>query len=96
MPGYRSTMTRVRIRYTGRVQGVGFRATCRRLAEGLPVTGFVRNEPDGSVTLEAQGSPEAVQSLLDRVARTMKSNIHRAERTEIPPVESERRFTIAY
>ncbi len=89
-------MKRVRVRYAGRVQGVGFRATCRHLARDLPVTGFVRNEPDGTVTLEAQGQPEAVQSLLDRVAHAMARNIERADSTEIPPVESEQGFRIAF
>ncbi len=89
-------MMRIRVRYGGRVQGVGFRATCQRLASDLPVTGFVRNEPDGTVTLEAQGPPGAVQDLLDRIARAMAPYIQRADSTEIPPVASEQDFRIAF
>ena len=37
--------------YKGRVQGVGFRYTCYRLAGNHEVTGFVKNLPDGSVDL---------------------------------------------
>ena len=41
--------------YEGRVQGVGFRATTRSIADGLGVGGRVRNEPDGTVRLVASG-----------------------------------------
>lgn len=47
----------------GRVQGVGFRATVERAARRLPVAGFVRNTPDGSVEAEVEGEPDAVEAL---------------------------------
>ena len=53
-----------RITFQGRVQGVGFRATCRHLARHVPVRGWVRNDPDGSVLMVVQGGPEAVDELL--------------------------------
>ncbi len=40
-------MERVIVHYSGRVQGVGFRATARHIACGYEVTGMVRNLPDG-------------------------------------------------
>ena len=46
---------RRRIRVTGRVQGVGFRYYTLMAARRHGVTGFVRNEVDGSVLCEAQG-----------------------------------------
>lgn len=55
---------RRRLYVTGRVQGVGFRDFVRRLATGMGVTGFVRNEPDGSVVAEVEGSPEAVEAVM--------------------------------
>jgi acylphosphatase len=55
---------RVRVTVHGKVQGVGFRATVVRAARGLPVAGFVRNTPDGSVEAEVEGEPDAVDALV--------------------------------
>lgn len=49
----------------GRVQGVGFRASCAARAEALGVAGWVRNRPDGSVELVAHGARAAVRGLLE-------------------------------
>ena len=48
-------MIRKRIVFSGWVQGVGFRYRARHAAELLGATGWVRNEYDGSVTMEIQG-----------------------------------------
>ena len=48
----------------GRVQGVFFRDSCRREAEGSDVTGWVRNEPDGTVGALFEGDPRAVDRLV--------------------------------
>lgn len=48
----------------GRVQGVGYRASCAQRAQELGLSGWVRNCDDGSVALEAQGPTEAVDELL--------------------------------
>lgn len=50
---------------TGQVQGVGFRFHCLREAERLGVVGWVRNEPDGTVAGHFEGTPSAVDSLVD-------------------------------
>jgi acylphosphatase len=57
-------VVRVRAVVAGRVQGVWFRESCRREAEGLGVTGWVRNRADGSVEIEAQGNRAAVGALV--------------------------------
>ncbi|TVQ20337.1 MAG: acylphosphatase [Spirochaetaceae bacterium] len=49
----------------GRVQGVGFRYSARSMASRLGVHGFVRNEPDGSVYVEGEGSAAAVDAMID-------------------------------
>jgi acylphosphatase len=57
-------MRRVRAIVTGRVQGVAYRASTVFEARTLGVTGWVRNRPDGSVELEAQGDDDGVAALL--------------------------------
>lgn len=59
-----SKTRRVRARVRGRVQGVAYRASTRHEAHRLGLAGWVRNLPDGSVELEAQGEPEVVAALL--------------------------------
>lgn len=62
--------------FTGRVQGVGFRATTHRLAQSMRITGWVRNEPDGSVRLVAEGPEPEIRRFLDRVRDTLGQFIH--------------------
>ncbi|MFO7256703.1 MAG: acylphosphatase [Bacteroidota bacterium] len=57
-------MKHLNIRVTGRVQGVYFRASTRDIATKLKLRGFVRNEPDGSVYIEAEGSEEALDEFV--------------------------------
>ncbi len=57
-------MRRARAIVTGRVQGVSFRATTCSEARRLGVAGWVRNLPDGSVELEAEGDDDRVAALL--------------------------------
>jgi len=49
---------------TGRVQGVNFRAAAAQQATRLGVGGWVRNEPDGSVALHAEGDADAVEAFV--------------------------------
>jgi acylphosphatase len=51
-----SERKRVTIRVEGVVQGVNFRQAARREAERLGIAGFARNESDGSVTIDAEGT----------------------------------------
>lgn len=54
----------VRLRVTGRVQGVSFRWATEQEARRLGVAGWVRNEPDGSVAAYAVGPTDAVDALV--------------------------------
>ena len=51
----------------GNVQGVGFRYMTQRFANGLKLTGFVRNMPDGTVEIIVQGRKVIVQQLLNEL-----------------------------
>ncbi len=86
---------RVQVRYVGRVQGVGFRATARSIAAAFPVTGFVRNEADGSVLIEIQGDESAVAGVVDRLGATMQRQIEASHRTVVPERAGESSFVIA-
>jgi acylphosphatase len=65
-----------RVHYSGQVQGVGFRLAARRLAQGFPVAGFVRNLSDGRVELVVEGQAADVDAFLTDVAQTMADYIH--------------------
>jgi acylphosphatase len=52
------------IKISGRVQGVFFRVSTQREASRLGLTGFVRNESDGSVYLEVEGEQDIIDKLL--------------------------------
>ncbi len=71
------------IHITGQVQGVNFRASAQRLARQLAVTGYARNQPDGSVLIVAEGSAEA----LDELANWCKIGPPRAtvDQVEVSP-----------
>ena len=58
---------RLTLRVFGTVQGVGFRFYVRKAASGLSVSGWVRNEDDGTVSLVAEGPVEDLNKLLDAV-----------------------------
>jgi acylphosphatase len=60
---------RYRVTVSGRVQGVYFRDTCRRVARDNGVTGWVRNLPDGRVEAVFEGPPDAVGRLVDWARR---------------------------
>ncbi|MBK7095780.1 MAG: acylphosphatase [Saprospiraceae bacterium] len=49
----------------GKVQGVWFRASTRKMAEELNLHGFVKNEPDGSVYIELTGEDQPVMKLIE-------------------------------
>ena len=62
---------RRRVWFSGRVQGVGFRYTCRTLARGFDVAGWVRNLPDGRVELVAEADPTELDAFLAAIQREM-------------------------
>ncbi len=57
-------MIRRRVIVRGRVQGVFFRDTTRRMAASRGVAGWVRNNPDGTVEAVFEGEPQAVESMV--------------------------------
>jgi acylphosphatase len=64
-----------KIHYSGRVQGVGFRETARRIAAEHAVVGSVRNLDNGEVELVVEGAAEEVDRYLSALARRMAGYI---------------------
>jgi acylphosphatase len=58
-------VVRYRVLVSGRVQGVFFRDSCRKMAEEYGVSGWVRNRPDGRVEAVFEGPEDAVGRLLE-------------------------------
>jgi acylphosphatase len=75
-------MRRVIACYSGRVQGVGFRATVRQLACGYDVSGIVRNLPDGRVELVAEGEEKELNAFLQGIAESGLSGFIAQRRDE--------------
>lgn len=87
-------MVRFRVKVSGRVQGVWYRETCRRVADEVGVAGWVRNSGDGSVEAVLEGEAPAV----DRVLAWMRSGPPRAVVTGVEtrpePPRGEHGFTV--
>ncbi|MAS79353.1 MAG: hypothetical protein CMI25_02935 [Opitutae bacterium] len=64
--------TRIRVVYSGRVQGVGFRWQVSQVAENFGVTGFVRNLEDGTVELLVEGYLGEVRGMIEAVDQKLK------------------------
>lgn len=67
------------VRFSGRVQGVGFRARVMDMARGFDVTGRVENLPDGRVYLFAEGRESEVTGLVEAVEAAMPAYIRGVE-----------------
>ena len=84
---------RKHILFYGRVQGVGFRFYAVQKARQLGLTGWVRNEWDGTVTLEIQGREMLINKLLVGLNHNQFITIDWMDTKEIP-VEQENSFWV--
>lgn len=82
------------VTFSGRVQGVGFRASVADCAAGSGVTGWVRNQRDGTVRMEIQGEAEQIEDVLSRVKSRFKGMITGEDRLEIAVSEADAGFSI--
>ena len=71
---------RVFYQFNGYVQGVGFRYRMSHLAGHFGVTGWVRNEYDGSVQAELQGLPEEIDMIIQRLCQDRYIEIRSMDR----------------
>ena len=84
-------MIRRHIIFTGWVQGVGFRYRARHAASLYGCTGWVRNEWDGSVTMEIQGNLEDINRVIQAIQAGQYVKIDKMNVKEMP-LENERGF----
>ena len=84
------------VRYTGHVQGVGFRMTAVLQGKGRDIHGFVRNEPDGSVTMDVEASQADLKQLMQRIASAMSGRIDDTQIDQRPPMNREDGFHVDY
>ena len=84
---------RKHIVFYGRVQGVGFRYTAKYLAQAMDLTGWVRNEWDGTVTMEIQGSEILINKVLVGLNNNRFITIDWVDTKEIP-LEEEKAFVV--
>ncbi len=85
-------MIRRRYVFYGQVQCVGFRYGARYAADHFGCTGWVRNEYNGSVTMEIEGSREAIEQVLLSIERGTYIRIEDFHCEEVPVEDGERGF----
>ncbi len=72
-------MKQLRVYFSGRVQGVGFRATTQHIARRFQINGWVRNRRDGRVEVLAVGDEALLLKFLGEIAAEMRANIEGRE-----------------
>ena len=82
---------RARVRVYGVVQGVGFRYFTRQLAESFGIEGYVRNVPDGSVEIVAEGDKQVLKAFLDEVR--IGPRFGSVSRMDVEWLEAQGKFT---
>jgi acylphosphatase len=96
-PVYASSMRRVRLVIKGEVQGVSYRASAAHEGRRLGLTGWVKNQSDGSVLLEAQGAPDRVEQLVEWARRgPPAAEVKDVDVTELQLEIKEQGFVIRY
>ena len=87
-------VVRRHMRFTGRVQGVGFRYRAKYAANGMGITGWAKNEWDGSVEMEAQGTIAQINMMLKMINKSDYIVIDTIDTKDIPLEEHETGFYV--
>ncbi len=89
---------KMHINVTGRVQGVGFRYTTQLLAQEIGITGTVKNEDNGSVTIEAIGTEEQMAAFLEKIKQPPNSfaRVDQLEKYEDSSIQDRKKFQVIY
>lgn len=95
-----SDIRRLRLRYVGECQGVGFRWNSKECAEENHLTGWVKNLFDGSVELELQGTDDDISRFFTSLQRRYDFygdvEFRIADSQELDPLSYETEFTVRF
>ena len=89
-------LCRYDIIFTGRVQGVFFRATAQEIAGRYDVTGWVRNERDGSVRCVVEGDAAELDRFVNAMELTKRANIDNTNITRVDATGEFDDFSVRY
>ena len=91
-------MKTVTMKVTGLVQGVGFRWTTQMIAQELGITGTVKNNPDGSVSIVAQGEELPLEHFIKKIkaSPSVAGHVDHVDLDTISNAEKFTRFSVVY
>ena len=82
--------------FSGRVQGVGFRYTAHRMAALHRLTGYVRNLPNGTVEMLAQGPARDIDDCIRDIQDSLAGYVRETRAVEVPPDPTYTDFRITF
>ena len=91
-------MKTVTMKVTGLVQGVGFRWTTQMVAQELGITGTVKNNPDGSVSIVAQGKELPLEHFIKKIkaSPSVAGHVDHVDLNTVSDAEKFTRFSVVY
>jgi acylphosphatase len=90
-------MEQYEIKISGRVQGVGFRYFVQRRAAEFDISGWVKNERDGTVLVMAQGDVKDLMSFIEHLrVGPSASRVTSLVKSQMPSLENFSGFQIRY
>lgn len=93
----KQSKTHLEVRFRGHVQGVGFRFTAAYIARDFDLDGFVRNLPDGSVEMVAEGARSELEQFVTRILHSqMRDFIQQKDLAWSDEIQGYKKFRVAY
>ncbi len=89
-------LVRRRLRFSGLVQGVGFRYEAQRIASQLDLVGWVQNQRDGSVVIEIEGKESYIGAFLLAIKAVRRFDITEIQTEDLPLAQTEKSFRLLY
>lgn len=91
-------MKTVTMKVTGLVQGIGFRWTTQMIAQDLGITGTVKNNPDGSVSIVAQGEELPLEHFIKKIkaSPSVAGHVDHVDLNTVSDAEKFTRFSVVY